>query len=107
MKEIEFKSGIYVIEIKNDGSFIGYIKAFRKRPLGYSYEVTKDIYKAYRWRNILACSIFHKKFETNRIEIFCKNLTFKMKEVDVDVKLKRKIKLDQIKKFKPWYNREK
>jgi len=105
MKEIKFKSGIYVIEIKNEQTFVGYIKTFRKRPLGYSYEITQDISKAYRWSNFSYCEGFRLKFINDRISIFEKSkfYKFKPKEVIVDIKVKRKIKLEQIKKYKPWY----
>jgi len=108
MKEIEFKSGIYVMEIKDENSsFIGYIKKFRKRPLGYSYEITKDIFKAYRWKNFVACQSFYFTFIVNRIKFYeLSEYKFQGIEVDVDIKLKRKIKLKRIEKLKPWYKKD-
>lgn len=112
MKEIEFKSGIYVIEMVDFSSLqshvAGYIKLFRKRPLGYSYEITHDISKAYRWSNYDTCNMFYRKFINNRISIYEKTkfYKFKLKEVIVDIKVKRKIKLEQINKYKPWYKKD-
>jgi hypothetical protein len=108
MKEISFKSGIYVIEIRDNETSVGYIKTFRKRPLGYAYEITQNISKAYRWSNYDSCNMFYRKFIVDRISIFEKTkfYKFKLKEVIVDIKVKRKIKLEQINKYKPWYKKD-
>jgi hypothetical protein len=108
MTKIKFKNGIYVMEIKDDGVFAGYIMKFRSRPLGYSYEITKDITKAHRWFNFIACQSFYFQFTPNRFTLYEKSnclRTFQAKEVKLDIKLKRKIKLKKLSKFKYWYNR--
>jgi hypothetical protein len=118
MKKIEFKSGIYVMEVTDRnipaGSkvaidyFAGYIMKFRKRPLGYSYQLTKDITKAYRWINFVACQSFYYEFVTNRICWYEKSdcRRFKAKEIKLDIKLKRKLKINKLNKLKPWYKKK-
>ena len=92
------------MEIIEEGSSIGYIMKFRKRPLGYSYEITKDIFKAYRWETFIACQSFYYQFVRNRITFYEKSYySFRTKKVKVDIKIKRKIKLNKLNKIKPWY----
>lgn len=106
MKNIEFKSGIYVMEIYEEHSFLGYVKSFRKRPLGYSYQITKNIVKAYRWETFVGCQSIYYKLLNDRIAFYEKTAyTFKTTIVNVDIKMKRKIKLNKLNKVKPWYRR--
>jgi hypothetical protein len=104
MTKLKFKNGIHVMEIKDNDIFTGYIMKFRSRPLGYSYEITKDITKAHRWVNFIACQSFYYQFVPNRISLYEKgNRSFKAKEVKLDIKLKRKLKLKKLSKIKTWY----
>jgi len=106
MKNIEFKSGIYVMEIRENHSLIGYVKCFRKRPLGYSYEITKNIFKAYRWETFTGCQSTYYKLLNDRITFYEKTIyTFHSTRVEVDIKMKRKLKLQKINKLRPWYKK--
>lgn len=107
MKKIEFKSGIYVMKIHEDNNFLGYVKSFRKRPLGYSYEITKNIFKAYRWETFIGCQGIYYKLLNDRISYFEKTTyTFQTTRVEVDIKMKRKLKINKLNKLKPWYKKK-
>jgi len=94
------------MKIYEDHSFLGYVKSFRKRPLGYSYEITKDIFKAYRWETFIGCQSIYYKLLNDRIGYYEKTpYTFKSTQVQVDIKTKRKIKLNKLNKLKTWYKR--
>ena len=108
MKEIEFKSGIFVVEIIDVYSLerVGYIKTFRLRSLGYSYEITQKITKAYRWTKFAHCVNFLDRFTDNRIKIYEKSkFFFRIKEVEVDIKLERKVKIEKLNNVKSWHKR--